>query len=332
MSKVTRNAAVLREVTPTMGLPPLSQYEDGSGRHLSWIFCIGAPGLHYHGDWIDVDDAWIAERLDHWTKLTAGGYEPPVIREHEPNGERAGSIVALCRYMAPEGPSIAAAVRWALPDARERIERGEIRYFSPGIMALEHSDSGEILYTIRELSMTSCPHQKGAKTHILAKEAGADLKESAMDPEQIAKIEALLAGIEQQNAAITSMRDAMEMATKMMKELAESMAPKAEEPKAEEPKAAAAMEPETLEAYLNANPQVASLGEVAAKAAFGLGKEGSREFARKLSMSEAPKASGSVPASLPSKSNVVNWTDIKAKHAGNLAAAEAEYKALRLKG
>jgi hypothetical protein len=332
MAKVTRNATVLREVTPTMGLPLLSQYEDGSGRHLSWIFCIGAPGLFYHGDWIDVDDAWIAERLDHFQLLTAGGYEPPVIREHEPNGERAGSIVALCRYMAPEGPSIAAAVRWSLPDAREKIERGEIRYFSPGIMALEHSDSGEVLYTIRELSMTSCPHQKGATTHILAKEAKTDLKENTMDPEQIAKIEALLAGIEQQNAAINSMRDAMEMATKTMKELAESMAPKAEEPKAEEPKAAAAMEPETLEAYLEANPQVASLGEVAAKAAFGLGKDGRREFARKLSMSEAPKASGTIPLTTPSKSNVINWNDIKAKHAGNIAAAEAEYKALRLKG
>lgn len=335
MSRMTRNAAVLREVTPTMGLPPLSQYDDNSGRHLSWIFCIGAPGLFYHGEWIDVDDAWIAERLAHWALLTAGGYEPPVIREHEPNGERAGSIVALCRYMAPEGPSIAAAVRWSLPDAREKIERGEIRYFSPGIMALEHSDSGEMLYTIRELSMTSCPHQKGAKTHILAKEAKTDLKENVMDPEQIAKIEALLAGIEQQNAAINSMRDAMEMATKTMKELAESMAPKAEEPKAEPAPAApaaGAMEPETLEAYLEANPQVASLGEVAAKAAFGLGKEGRKEFARKLSMSEAPKASGTIPLTAPSKSNVINWNDIKAKHAGNLAAAEAEYKALRLKG
>jgi hypothetical protein len=214
-----------------------------------------------------------------------------------------------------------------LPDARDKIERGEIRYFSPGIMALEHSDSGEVLYTIRELSMTSCPHQKGATTHILAKEAKTDLKENTMDPEQIAKIEALLAGIEQQNAAINSMRDAMEMATKTMKELAESMAPKAEEPKP-----AAAMEPETLEAYLEANPQVASLGEVAAKAAFGLGKDGRKEFARKLSMSEAPKASGTIPLTTPSKSNVINWNDIKAKHAGNIAAAEAEYKALRLKG
>lgn len=310
-----------------MGLPPLEQFEDGSGRHLSWVFCIGAPGLHYHGEWIDVDDAWIDERLAHWALLTAGGYEPPVIREHEPNGERAGSLVALRRYMAPEGPSIAAAVRWAIPDAREKIERGEIRYFSPGIMALEHSDTGQILYTIRELSMTSCPHQKGAKTHILAKEA---TQETDMDPEQIAKIEALLAGIEQQNAAINSMRDAMEMATKTMKELAESMAPKAEEPKAEPAPAAPAMEPETLEAYMEANPQVASLGEVAAKAAFGLGKEGRKEFARKLAASEVPKATGNAPASPPSKSNVLSWADIKAKHNNNIAAAEAEYKALRL--
>lgn len=310
-----------------MGLPPLEQFEDGSGRHLSWVFCIGAPGLHYHGEWIDVDDAWIDERLAHWALLTAGGYEPPVIREHEPNGERAGSLVALRRYMAPEGPSIAAAVRWAIPDAREKIERGEIRYFSPGIMALEHSDTGQILYTIRELSMTSCPHQKGAKTHILAKEA---TQETDMDPEQIAKIEALLAGIEQQNAAINSMRDAMEMATKTMKELAESMAPKAEEPKAEPAPAAPAMEPETLEAYMEANPQVASLGEVAAKAAFGLGKEGRKEFARKLAASEVPKATGNAPASPPSKSNVLSWADIKAKHNNDIAAAEAEYKALRL--
>lgn len=310
-----------------MGLPPLEQFEDGSGRHLSWVFCIGAPGLHYHGEWIDVDDAWIAERLAHWSLLTAGGYEPPVIREHEPNGERAGSLVALCRYMAPEGPSIAAAVRWAIPDAREKIERGEIRYFSPGIMALEHSDTGEVLYTIRELSMTSCPHQKGARTHILAKET---TQETDMDPEKLAKIEALLARIEQQNATIESMRDAMEMATKTMKELSEALLPKAEEPKAEPMKTEEMPPDETMEAYMEANPQVASLGEVAAKAAFALGKEARAEFARKLAASEAPKASGNAPASPPSKSHVLSWADIKAKHNGNIAAAEAEYKALRL--
>lgn len=329
MLKTMRDAAVLREVTPTMGLPPLSQYEDHSGRHLSWIFCIGAPGLHYHGEWIDVDDAWIAERLAHYQLLTAGGYEPPVIREHEPNGERAGSIVALCRYMAPEGPSIAAAVRWALPDAREKIERGEIRYFSPGIMALEHSDSGQILYTIRELSLTSCPHQKGAKTHILAKEA--ELQEMDMDPEKLAKIEALLTKIEQQNAAIDSMRDAMEMSIKTMREMSEAMTPKAEASAPEpEPVKTEEMPDETMETYMEANPQVASLGEVAAKAAFGLGKQARSEFARKLAACEAPKATGAPASAPPSKSNILSWADIKAKHNGNIAAAEAEYKALRL--
>lgn len=312
-----------------MGLPPIEQFEDGSGRHLSWVFCIGAPGLHYHGEWIDVDDAWIDERLAHWKLLTAGGYEPPVIREHEPNGERAGSLVALRRYMAPEGPSIAAAVRWSLPDAREKIERGEIRYFSPGIMALEHSDTGQILYTIRELSMTSCPHQKGAKTHILAKET---TQETDMDPEKLAKIEALLAGIEQQNAAIESMRTAMEMACGSIQKLSEALLPKAEEPKAEPTKTegAPSAPDETMEAYMEANPQVASLGEVAAKAAFALGKEARAEFARKLAASEVPKATGNAPASPPSKSNVLSWAAIKAKHNNDIAAAEAEYKSLRL--
>lgn len=307
-----------------MGLPPLEQFEDGSGRHLSWVFCIGAPGLHYHGEWIDVDDAWIDERLAHWGLLTAGGYEPPVIREHEPNGERAGSLVALHRYMAPEGPSLAAAVRWSLPDAKEKIERGEIRYFSPGIMALEHSDTGQILYTIRELSMTSCPHQKGAKTHILAKETQ---QETDMDPEKLAKIEALLAGIEQQNAAIDSMRSAMEMACGSIQKLSEALLPKAEPMKTEE---APPTPDETMEAYMEANPQVASLGEVAAKAAFALGKQARQEFARSLAASENPKATGTAPASPPSKSNILSWAEIKTKHQGNLAAAEAEYKALRL--
>lgn len=313
---------VLREVAPQLGLPPLSDYEDGRGGHLSWIFCIGAPGLWYQGEWIEVDQAWIDRCLADFEKLCVGGYHPPIIREHTPDGEREGDILSLVQYQAPEGASIAACVRWALPDAEEKIRLGQIRYFSPGIAPVQHSDTGEIVYTIRELSMTSAPHQKGATTHILAREVA--VKEQTMNPE----LETLKAELE---AKLAAQQGELEALRRDMTEYMDNIKKLVEPAHDSEHEAHVNSGDESMDQYLAANPQVAALGEHAAKAAYSLGKKERAAFAAKL-LSEKPSKSGSAaagsnPVGGPGK--IVDWSEIKARYADDFKAAEAEYKRLR---
>lgn len=324
MNKTGRDSMVLREVAPQFGLPPLSDYDDGRGGHLSWVFCIGAPGLWYQGEWIEVDQAWIDRCLADFEKLCVGGYHPPVIREHTPSGEREGDILSLVQYQAPEGASIAACVRWAIPDAEEKIKRGQVRYFSPGIAPVQHSDTGEIVYTIRELSMTSAPHQKGATTHILAREVA--VKEKTMNPELEALKAELEAKLAAQQGVIEALRRDLNEAMDGVKKLMEPAKP--EEPANGAPEAAS---DESMEQYLDANPQVAALGEHAAKAAYSLGKKERAAFAAKL-LSEKPSKSGSAAAGgnpVGGAGKVIEWSEIRNRFPNDLKAAEAEYKRLR---
>lgn len=151
------------------GLPVLS---DDTGRPMSWVYVTGEPGFYYMGDYVEIDESWIDASIASYEKMGRRGYESPVIAEHvSTDGRRLGDLVELRKTKIDGRFVLAGAVRWALPDAKEQIEAGAIRYFSPAIASIEDDESGEILTNvIAELSVVAAPHQKTAGTHVLAKQ------------------------------------------------------------------------------------------------------------------------------------------------------------------
>lgn len=151
------------------GLPELS---DDTGRPMSWVYVTGEPGFHYMGDFVDIDGQWLDEAIASYAQLARRGYEAPILAEHtSTDGRRLGDLVELRKVKIDGRWALAAAVRWAMPDAHEQIAAGSIRYFSPAIASIEDDATGEILTNvIAELSVVAAPHQKTARTHVLARE------------------------------------------------------------------------------------------------------------------------------------------------------------------
>ena len=161
-------------------LPKLS--EDGQR---NWIFVTSSPGFFYYGEEIEINEGWIDGAIKTYEKMKRRGYEAPVLAEHNSavtEGLRLGDVVRLVKAKVDGRWALVAEVRWALSDAHEKIESGQIRYFSPAIAAIEDDETGEILEpVISELSVVAAPHQKGATTHVLAKEAAMAEEEAVVD-------------------------------------------------------------------------------------------------------------------------------------------------------
>jgi|TARA_A100001515_G_C4581796_1_gene213168 hypothetical protein len=162
MTAAPLGPVVLRQLEAE-ALPELP--EDPAGRHMSWVVVLAGPQVHYHGELREWD---LSELVNSYTTYTTGGFEAPVIAEHDPSvtgGRRLGDLVEVREH---DGGLIG-MVRWAIPDAADLIESGQIRYTSPGIGHIELHDTGEVLETVYEISVVTSPHQRGAETHVLAK-------------------------------------------------------------------------------------------------------------------------------------------------------------------
>ena len=151
------------------GLPVLA----GEGQR-NWIYVTGQPGFYYYGEEVEIDEDWIDHAVQAYETMQRRGYEAPVLAEHNSavtEGLRLGDVVRLLKAKVEGRWALVAEVRWAMGDAHERIEAGQIRYFSPAISAIEDDETGEILEpVISELSVVAAPHQKGSVTHVLASE------------------------------------------------------------------------------------------------------------------------------------------------------------------
>ena len=151
------------------GLPVLA----GEGQR-NWIFVTGAPGFYYYGEEVAIDETWIDNAVQAYETLQRRGYEAPVLAEHNSavtEGLRLGDVVRRMKAKVEGRWALVAEVRWAMGDAHERIEAGQIRYFSPAISAIEDDETGSILEpVISELSVVAAPHHTGSVTHVLAGE------------------------------------------------------------------------------------------------------------------------------------------------------------------
>lgn len=173
-------------------LPP--KPVDEQGRHVAWVLVTAEPGIWYGDRFISVDRDWIDRQVDLNEKLRTvaprGGYRAPLLSEHQRTGERIGDVLELTRATVDGAEALVAAVAFSAPDAASKIDRQEIKYFSPGFGSVQDSGTGEE-YTmiLNEISQVSSPHQKGfGASHVLAKEIdtmGAQLKLEEVIDEKI---------------------------------------------------------------------------------------------------------------------------------------------------
>jgi len=111
---------------------------------------------HPKGDF-EVTRDFAGKMLESFDKLTADGYRPPVLQEHETDGRVFGVIASL--ELRDDGI-------WAIAELargiKEQIERGERLYISPSFYAkFPHPHTGEVLEVVlREVSLVAVPHMK----------------------------------------------------------------------------------------------------------------------------------------------------------------------------
>ena len=68
------------------GLPAVPS--DPSGRHMSWVLVLDSAATHYRGEL----RKWnLASIVAAFGSYTAGGYEPPVLAEHDPASPAASA-------------------------------------------------------------------------------------------------------------------------------------------------------------------------------------------------------------------------------------------------
>lgn len=170
---------------------------DADGRYVAWVRVVQAGPLHYGGRVIQVDDAFLEAQLSQHESLTSDGYKPPVLREHTPNGEREGDVLALARTTVDGKDTLVAAVASSDPDFEAKVKARKIRYFSPSFASFEDERGIKYELVLSELSLVSKPHQKGlGSTHVLAGETMDYKEEKPLEgpslDDRIARLEAMV--------------------------------------------------------------------------------------------------------------------------------------------
>lgn len=140
---------------------------DGKGRVTKWVRMMRGPSLYYYGWKMDLSKEYFDFLVANTVTQNGENYRTPLIRQHEPTGDRFGEIVDFA-VLDEQGDGI-----WSLfacvvflEDAdmvTDKINRGIWSSVSVGIWESEDSTDGAYRECINELSLVSMPHINDAK-------------------------------------------------------------------------------------------------------------------------------------------------------------------------
>lgn len=204
-------------------LPP--KPVDPHGRFVVWALVTAEPGIIYRGKRITVDQDFMDRQVEQFAKMTELGYETPVLREHEHNGENDGDILDYTQHTYEGREVLLAALALNDPEAETKVKSRRFKYVSPSFKSFEDDRGNKFHLALTEISLVSAPHQKRlGSTHILAKETVMDDKKPEETPEE-------------EGPSMAERVAAMEKSVEDIKAaMAEYFKPKDEEPEEEEPK------------------------------------------------------------------------------------------------
>lgn len=147
------NLLQLKDLSPTieLGVHAGDEVED-----ISELIILSAPEFYGHwGERYVVDKFFLDKQVLQFDAYTEGGYTPPVLRQHQMNGEREGDIIKLYH----DGTSLFATVRWCEPEkAKENIKSGRWKYVSGGFWSFTDDKGREYDFGLIEVSLASIPH------------------------------------------------------------------------------------------------------------------------------------------------------------------------------
>ena len=205
----------LRASVPlTIGDLPPKPTPTLEGQPVVWVELLSEGPLHYQGRKLDMDAAEL-ERLEQAYQTMRGwGYLPPVLTEHDTDGERCGHVLDVKRWTHPDGRRLLiGALQLSTEGAADKLKNQQIYYFSPGLGPVEDPNTGTVLpRVVREVSRVSAPHRKTA-AHVLGAEhnGGHPLTNGGvMDTENKAPEHDLGAQIEKMGEAIKAVTGKME--------------------------------------------------------------------------------------------------------------------------
>lgn len=172
----TTTAALGAQIILTSDLPlPPKPAPPVEGQTVAWVdlLDVEAGGFWYKGRFFPVDEKEMDRLALVHEEMTAEGYQPPQLIEHDRKGENRGALLALQKWPDPRRggkPTLIGALSFTDPDALTKIARKEIRYFSPGMGNVEDSRTGKVWTNcINEVSRVAAPHRKTGE-HILGAE------------------------------------------------------------------------------------------------------------------------------------------------------------------
>ena len=176
---------------------------DKAGRPVWWVNVLSEDTVfNVNGEQHTVGIDGIKRQIKAYHHMTNRGYVPPVGGGHKipfsqfssvgdlikksedlPDGWRQGDMLSMEAWQDEAGKLHAiGAIALALPGevAKQAVELGAIKYFSPELGPLQVDDGTVLPLVLKKLDIVERPHQKGADTHILASEMEVDMSGDAV--------------------------------------------------------------------------------------------------------------------------------------------------------
>ena len=126
-----------------------------------------APGFDYGGEWVEITEKWIQERIDDYAVMTERGYRSPILREHTPTGEREGDVAMLALEEVGGEPTLVARLDFIDAADAQKMRTGRQKYVSVGLGSIA-TDVGDVFRdAVLEVSLVGTPHAMTADTHVL---------------------------------------------------------------------------------------------------------------------------------------------------------------------
>lgn len=213
-----------------------------AGQTVIWVDLLDLekPGFWYEGKFFAVTGADLDRLVRQHQEMTAEGYEVPHLVEHKRNGENRGTVRQLVKWSDPRRggrPTLIAAVQLSDDDAPDKLRRGEIRYFSPGLGDVEDSRTKRVWRdVINEVSRVSAPHRKTGNTHVLGAENNTgdgtvDTNGTGQGTDNQPSTEDRISAMEQRMGAVETTMG--EIKSLMEKQMAEAKKPEGDKPEGE---------------------------------------------------------------------------------------------------
>lgn len=168
-----------------LGLPEV-QDPDGLGRVVKWVRLLKGPELHYYGMVYDLSKEYMELLVANTLRGNGPDYRTPLIRQHEPDGDRLGDFFQYAVIQEPGDAEGVYSLHGAcvfledVEDVERKVRQGVWSSVSVGIWETEDYRDGKWREMLNEVSLVSMPHVTDAR--ILNSKSGGQ----KMDPKEFA--------------------------------------------------------------------------------------------------------------------------------------------------